>query len=252
MCVVLTSCGPDSYINIPSNLSWANIDANQDGVLENYVTSIKFQPCEDCYIYAAAGLLEIQYKIEHIFEPDLNLSEQNIHNCMNIDCQKTGDPRNILEYIRIYGILQEHDSPTGSWASCENCDESFVWRKYFLFKKFRNIYYDEKNKKQRQKLLLVNALQKGPVIIVVNDWLGLKVDESIHYCSRQGGSASHMLVVVGYENFGDILIAKNSHGGKDLIKIKFDGECGVASEAYTVSGVYFVWELGNKFCHFKN
>jgi hypothetical protein len=78
--------------------------------------------------------------------------------------------------------------------------------------------------------------------------LGLKIEGDVHYCAYPERRSGHLVVVVGYENFGEILLVKNSHGEKNLIKIALYGECGVASDSYAVSETYLSWNLGNSFC----
>jgi hypothetical protein len=62
--VTETDIGPPST-GYPKSLSWADIDLNKDGVWENYVTSIKRQPCKDCFLHAAIGFIAVANKLGH-------------------------------------------------------------------------------------------------------------------------------------------------------------------------------------------
>jgi hypothetical protein len=106
---------PDIIVTHPRNLSWANIDTDGDGIGENYITSVKSQPCNDCYLYAAIALVEARWQIDHKVQVSLNLSEQNVHNCMKVPCDGAGDLGWMLNYIQNYGVMPEENMPTGFW-----------------------------------------------------------------------------------------------------------------------------------------
>jgi len=259
---ILTACG-DWNIGtqgFPRNLSWADKDLDGDGVGENYLTPIKDQPCGDCYIYAATAAVEMRYQIDHQTSTTLNLSEQNIHNCLRISCDAAGDYRDILDYIRDYGVMLEEYSPTGKWrASCENCEASLQTTMdevkmenipFFRIKGYEPVEFfgDYFLKKDA----LVSSLQNGPVMIGIESWYGLKNDNGILYCIKRNWSY-HMVVLVGYRNYGEVFLMKNSHGGDKLLRIAFDGgeDCGFADIAHQIpaGSTYISWGSGENFCY---
>lgn len=252
----LSACGgqrlwdPDDIPNvIPRNLSWANIDTDGDGVFEDYVSSIKLQPCSDCYIYGATGIIESQFKIDHGLELAINVSEQNIHNCMKLECDRGGDPYYVFDFIHKYGIQQEMDSPTGDWGQCGNCDRED--RQYIAFEEWGSIYGQDPSYEEK-KQAIVNALQRGPVAIVVDSWFGYRkgVDYYTRYCTERDPSG-HFVSIVGYRNYGELMLVKNSHGESDLLEMIFDGgdTCGFASSAYQVYNTYLDWNIGESYCY---
>jgi len=254
---------PDSEIQeYPLNLSWGDIDTNNDGVRENYITPIKKQPCKDCYIYAALGLLEIQYQIDFKTYLDLDLSEQSIHNCLKISCSDTGDDRTILEHVRKYGVMEESYAPTGTWGTCNNC-LPFLFGSgtgittvehipFFSFRSWRTITY-KKDDPDDMRRAIVKALQTGPVSIHISGWSGLKREGDILYCS-EWNPGGHVVVVVGYRYHGKVLLIKNSHGEAGLLRLVFENAdiCGIGDNSIaqiSPGSTYATWGLGEQFCY---
>lgn len=255
--------GGVSTASYPRHLSWAAIDTDGDGMNENYVTSIKAQPCSDCYIYAATGLYEIQYHIDHKINISLNLSEQNLHNCLSISCDASGDYRGILDYMKTYGAMEETFARTGAWGGCENCSpilygslvvppESVM---YFLFTDYETVVpFDTAYAGRRA--MIVKALQDGPVVIGVKSWWGwLKGQGDVLTCAIPLGG-DHAVVIVGYRDYGKVFLVKNSHNDKSLLKMAFEhGEaCGFAYMAHRIPPglTYTAWGSGESFCYSGN
>jgi hypothetical protein len=251
---------PDVPATYPRNLSWANIDTDGDGVGENYITSVKLQPCGDCYLYAATALVEARWQIDHKAQVSLNLSEQNVHNCMKIPCDGAGDLWWMLNYIRDFGVMLEENMPTGFWLpSCENCIgvafgglgfTSIANVPFYRIKKYN--YLKASTDYSKRKDMLVAALQNGPVGIGVNAWGGYGNDHGILYCKGPHPSG-HAVLVVGYLEYGAAFLVKNSHGEGRLITVVFDGgdKCGFASDIVTLpsDSVYVDWGGGAKYCY---
>jgi hypothetical protein len=257
---LFVGCGESDIALLPRNLSWANIDLNGDGVKENYITPIKNQPCSDCYIYAALALVEARYQIDHRTAVGLDLSEQNLHNCLRISCDASGGEDGILDYVRDFGVMLEEDSPTGKWrADCDNCAGTVKTGigdldvKSVPFFRIKGHKYVElpKNYSER-KNFLVRALQKGPFDIDINSWLGYRKRSDFFFCEKKDPSG-HEVLLVGYENYGEIFIVKNSWGEDELLRIVFDGGelCGFAPNANMLEpeSVYMAWGGGEKFCY---
>ena len=182
MAVLVCACGRTDVLkaqsddgttvlgNVPRSLSWANIDLNGDGIGENYVTSIKAQPCEDCSFYAALALVETRWQIDNGLNASLNLSEQNLHNCMKVTCDGTSDTWLALNHVRDWGVLPEENMPTGHWTSkCENC-VGLVFSgigilpvqsaPFYRIKKYD--MFPVPKEYSKRKNMLVQLLQEGP------------------------------------------------------------------------------------------
>jgi hypothetical protein len=253
-------CGGEDLESQPQNLSWGNIDTDGDGVKENYLTPIKRQKCWDCYVYAAVGLLEIQYKIDHKSIPSLDLSEQNVHNCLRIPCRSSGDSNFILNYIRDYGVIEERYASIGKWKKCENCDggsiidedgPSLIEHIPFFRARSWRIVVPKGTPYNKKKQMLVDALQTGPVIINVSSWNGFK-RSAIRRCTGFVPGA-HAAIVVGYENYGEIFLVKNSHGEASVIKMAFkDGDkCKFAHVGIQIDPgtTYISYGSGQAYCY---
>jgi hypothetical protein len=244
----------------PKNLSWASIDTNGDGVKENYITPIRHQPCSDCFVYGAIGLLEIQYKIDHKSVASLNLAEQNIHNCLKVSCKATGDERPILNYLRDYGVMEERYSKTGDWGKCKNCNSHIKTEQgytpvsdmpFFRLRDWRHVTTPDMPYADKKKAL-VAALQHGPVAITVTGWNGFKTNGDTRYCT-DFESGGHVAIVVGYTNYGETFLVKNSHGEPGLIKMVFANgdKCFFAHIAtqITPGTTYTSWGSGENYCY---
>lgn len=245
---------------IPRSMSWANRDLDGDGVGENYVTSIKAQPCSDCFMYAAVGLLEMQFQIDHGLSINLNLSEQSIHNCLRITCDGAGDQTIMLDHLKKYGVMAEEYAPTGIWYGCPNCAgyilTSVGWISiagipFYSFGEYRTVVSPSMPYGDR-KMAMVKALQDGPLVMDVSSWWGWGNSNGTLYCKGQNPSG-HAVVVVGYENYGDAFLVKNNHGEGKLIRMIFEGgyDCGFAHRVHQIvpGSTYASWGLGEKFCY---
>lgn len=270
-CILFAACGgevsdgrPNGPItrsgDIPRNFSWASVDLDGDGVPEDYVTSIKRQPCSDCYMYAVLGLVEIQFQIDHRLIVDLNLSEQSLHNCLRITCSGSGDQVWMLDHVQKYGVIASEYAPTGSWYGCPNCAGNILtstgWVPvagipFYSFGAYRQIIdpsipYDDR------KMIMVKALQDGPLVMDVSSWWGWGNDNGTLYCKGKNLSG-HSVIIVGYENYGDAFLVKNSHGEAGLIRMIFEGghDCGFAHRVHQiVAGSTYAKEgLGEEFCY---
>lgn len=246
----------------PRYLSWANIDTDGDGIGENYITSVKRQSCSDCYMYVATALVEARWQIDHKAAVSLDLSEQNIHNCMKIPCDGVGDLWWMFDYIRNYGVMPEENMPSGMWLpSCENC-LGIAWSgigplsirnvPFYRITKYDTLPFQKEYAKRKDAL--VAALQEGPVGIGINSWYGYTNYNGVLYCDdpKPVGSG-HVVLVVGYLESGMAFLVKNSHGEGKLITMVFAGgdKCGFASEMIKLSpgSVYISWGWGETFCY---
>jgi len=248
--------------NCPVNLSWADIDLNNDGVFENYVTGIKDQPCADCYLYAAVGALEIQYHIDHGVSVSLDLSEQNLHNCMRLSCEQ-GMPIHVpLEYIQKYGVLENTYVKTGEWGVCDNCKQ-FVEDglgpvpiesvPFFSFHDEQVVTTPDMSFEEK-RIALVAALQGGPVVVHVGSWLGYERNGNFRYCVEDRGG-DHAVVVIGYRNHGEAFLVKNSHGEGQPLTVIYNGsekcEFALKSRQIVPGTTYSKWGMGESFCYSK-
>jgi hypothetical protein len=211
---LMSAC--DGFIDIeeyPQGLSWAG-----------YATPIKDQLCEDCYTYAALGLVETRYNIDKGVV--LDLSEQNIRNCMGYACDASGGAATVLDHIQQSGVMLEEDVPGGKWESCEDPSK----KPFFHISSYEYIYSPPRVWSER-KALLLRALQVGPAAIAIDSWFGIDCVKGICRCRREHGSG-HYVVVLGYNEWGQSFIVKNSHGESKPLTIFVEEQnlCGFASE----------------------
>jgi hypothetical protein len=246
----------------PRNLSWSNIDLDGDGVGENYITPVRAQPCGDCYVYASWALVEARWQIDNRMADSLNLSVQNLHNCLKIPCSGAGDIWVAMNYIRDYGIMMEENSPTGNWLpGCDNCS-GFVHSgigmvpvesvPFYKVKRYDMLPFLENYQDRREAL--VKALQEGPVAIGINAVYGYHGYNGVLYCNDPNPVGSgHVVLVVGYVDHGTAFVVKNSWGEGKLITMVFAGgdKCGFASEMAVLppGSVYADWGGGVSYCY---
>jgi hypothetical protein len=246
----------------PRHLSWANIDTDGDGVGEDYITSVKLQPCSDCYMYAALAMVETRWQIDHKTAVSLNLSEQNIHNCMKIPCDGAGELWWVLDYIRDYGVMLEENAPSDIWLpTCENCLGSVRSGigsvpvrnvPFYRIARYDTLPFQKDYGKRKE--VLVAALQEGPVGIAVNSWLGYNDYNGVLYCNEPNPVGSgHRMLVVGYIEDGLAFLVKNSHGEGKLITMVFAGgdRCGFAAQMVKLppGSVQTSWGWGETYCY---
>lgn len=248
--------GPDPKLTkYPVNLSWESVDLDNDGIKENYITSIKKQRCGDCFIYAAIGLLEIQYQIDHQIQINLDLSEQSLHNCLRIQCNMGGDDRDILNYLQSFGVVEERHDMTGFWGTCNSCpifpdDISIEPMTFFYLGDWKQIT-NEKMSAETRRFNIVEALQTGPVTLQVDSWPGLVSNDDTLSCIKKN-LGSHIVIAVGYESHGKVLIIKNSHGENKTLKLLFEDVemCGIGAMSNQIIpfSTYSLPQRESKFC----
>lgn len=203
-------------IEEPGKFSW-----------EEYSTSIKDQWfCTTCWLYSTFGLVETQYNIEHKTKQDLDLSEEDLQDKLEIPC--VGHWKyfiaDVWNFIKKVGLIEE-----GGTAHIYKAEK-------FIFERFK----DEVSVEERKEIIKMR-LKNGPLVITPHNWSFTKDGYGVLYCDMEHRSvAGHAVVVVGYEDNGNILIIKNSHGGEDLIRIYIDNEdeCVFLRDTLQVRNVY--------------
>jgi hypothetical protein len=255
--VLCFSCGIQDYDfqnepnYTPKDFSWENFKG------KNYITSIKNQQCSDCFIYSSVGGLEIQFKIDFELMGDLNLSEQSVHNCLRVSCNATGDSPGILEYLK-NGVVEEKRTPTNAWDECINCSGDVSFIPFFYIKDWKLLSSDETAYEDR-KSILVESLKKGPLIVSVGNWYGYlwetdkNTGKHVGTCNGSKIKGGHSIIVVGYLNYGERFIVKNSHGEEQTILLNFKNgnECGFAYRIIQINGTGMKYGLGSTFCDYK-
>jgi len=257
----LISCGIDDgntsligFSYYPKSFSWADVN----GV--NYLTPIKDQrPCAYCYTYAVIGMLESQLLIDHNI--NIDLSEQNISNCLKLKCDQFFDEYAILNYIRDIGVAEEVFSPKGFWGECLNCSKLYTPIGLLSIKNIPFYSFTGYNKiinptipYNNRQFIMVRALQTGPLIMDVSSWFGWKESNGVLNCNKQNLSG-HVVMVVGYEDYGERFIIKNSYGEKGFLKMRFSGGdvCGFAHNVAQINpnSTYMKYGFGEKLCSSK-
>lgn len=202
-----------------------------------YLSPWKNQPCRDCYIYAAIEAYETQYRIDHK-DPlnTIDLSEQMIHDCTGLSCLNSGNPKTILEHIRDYGVLEEKYVPyvDGSLNECISLEYNNL--PYYTLDSVEK-FYDRNIDVELKRKKLVEKLQHGPLAILNDNWSFEKNEQDIYECNSDKQIGGHSNVIVGYENYGEYFIVKNSHGEDHLLKIRYEGseKCGFAFSAIKIN-----------------
>ncbi len=145
--------------------------------------------CTTCWIYAPVGLIETQYLIQEDLPQErdtLNLDEFYLQKFMGRTCSGGGgDPRDTLDWIVNHGVPSEPNT---------------LPKQTYFIQGYRELT-DESDDVETQQVLLVEALQQGPVSAFLYNYKGV--------------NQMHAVVLVGYENSGDLFIVKNSWGGRN-------------------------------------
>lgn len=269
LCVFIFGCG-DTLItqniivdenkekDYSKELDWSNIDLNDDGIPENYVTSIKAQNGPDCVLFAITGMLEMQYKIDNKIIMDLDLSEQSILNCAR---RNQFGSEEVLNYYKKYGVMEEKYIRVNEWNSmCDVCERYFTSRA-FGFMDLNNVpFYGIKNysvydtynmNENSRKELLKSLIKNGPVEIEINSWNGLKNDKTGRVvCTGWAGWSGHAVTLVGYKDEGNVFILKNSHADGTLKELIFanSADCQVATKIFAINGTWSEYGKGQDFC----
>lgn len=238
--LLFSSCGEEDSNNLfftdelPRDYSWSR-----------YATADKFQTCNDCYAYAAAGLVETVYNIQNNYrDTDLDLSESYFVECYGFACGGSGYLGDVANIIANQGIpAQQYSSDYNKCLPCE-LDEDIV---YYKISDWQEYDYGHIAGTENHRWELMRLLLKSPVAIIVESWDGLKLRErdATLVCFPMP-SSRHAVVLIGYENYGEKFVIKNSHGNLTHQKILFDGSknCGFAEKVTTIGEVY--WQIDNK------
>ena len=209
---------PEDAIKIspPSNVSmsigtgtfdWRDIDG------QDWMTSVKSQgACGSCWIFGSTGAFEAQINID-ASDPtiDFDSSEQNILSCSGGGSCDGGDPVLALLYIESHGVPDEAclpyyaDDTIPCSATCPDWEDR-AWT-------FARIGVPAYHTTENYKYVLENY---GPMVVVLNvseDFLYYRggIYEPV-WTSEEFGQANHCVTLVGYNDFGEYWIIKNSWG----------------------------------------
>lgn len=213
----------------PEAFDWRDKDG------QNWMTPVKEQGlCGGCWAFATIGVVEATVKI-HADDPtiDVDLSEQYlISDCCSAGNCYGGWPNLALRHIREIGTPDENCFPYAmSNSACTPCLE---WEE-------DPIKIEDYVRISSSKDALKAALQKyGPLVVLVNtpdDWYYGSIGgtyESI------GGSANQAVILVGWDDFKDCWIVKNSWGtgwGEDGYGRVRYGDIERHDYAYAVTGI---------------
>lgn len=225
------ACGPDERCQpaVPglfeTNFSWECADTDDDGIGENYVTSIKRQSDSDCYIYSAVATIETQLqinlKIDTNILAEIDLSEEAIHTCFNIAKDVGGDPITIFGIAKNYGLIKEEDFE----KDCPYFQKNSNLLQVFKIGHYEDLWTIDSVREYRiRKEKLISALQKGPVTVLFNHWGAFLKKDGVLVCNPNDlkNRGAHAVVAVGYKNYGEVIIVKNSLGEKNMLEIRFD------------------------------
>jgi len=192
----------------PASFSW--LDNNG-----NYMTPVKNQaPYGLCQTFASVGAIESMEKIIKQ-NPSINpdLAEQEIPCKGVIDYHGGEFPEVVLRYVKENGIVEESVLPyVGPSSSCEipaNAKRHFITDARAIQSPW------PLDSAQKRELVKQALIEKGPLIATM-DISGGYFDENEIYKNDSPDALDHAVVLVGYNDTGDIhtsyYVAKNSWG----------------------------------------
>ncbi len=240
-----------SYPALPNQIDWR--DTNN----RNYMTSIKDQGnCGSCWAFAACGAVEARYNTENnLYSPSLlsswengetsqlfvkianilnighstslnypDLSEQDLISCSNAGDCNGGYAWMSFDYMETTGIVSEDCFPyQANDIPCHLCSN---WNE----KLFKIGDWGWVTGNYVDKYAIKNSLQNGPLVFFMEVYSDFYYYTSGIYEKTVGASyeGGHLVVLVGYDEFQDYWICKNSWGldwGEDgYFRIRM-GEC---------------------------
>lgn len=261
--IILSACADTiiTYHVIPDlnkinekSFTWENVDLDQDGIPEDYVSSIKSQVGPSCVLYAATGALEIQLRIDNQFPFEFNLSEFNIFNCVKKDIFGVNER---LDWFMQYGILDENTTKSYEYREvCDNCmseinNQPIEQIPFYGIDSYETIILSDKYYElEKKKEIIKKNLKNGPVIITIGNWASLQNLGNRLVCVKKPEDiwSGHEVIIVGYKEDGNILIVKNSHGGNQTVELVFSDDCRIAMDATVIHGTWIKPGEGTKYC----
>lgn len=204
---------------LPSSFDWRNKDG------KNWLTVVKDQEgCGSCWAFSAIGGMESKIKIaKNDSNFDVDLSEQYlVSDCYPSGSCAGGDEGAALNYVELNGIT---DEPCFSYEAIDNSCSNRCSSWYKRLWKVDD--YVPITKLDIKKYLV----EKGPLpagMFYAGYWDGdiFRCDETSPYYP----SGPHAIVIVGYNDYGNYWIIKNSWGadwnGDGYFKLGYD-ECDI-------------------------
>lgn len=185
-----------SGIDLPSHFDWRDHNGY------NWMTSIKDQPCENCWAYASVGAFEAMIKIESN-QPTLplDLSEDFVTWCGKGSC--TPWYMSItLDVLRDMGVP---DFRCLSGYNCADTCEDRFFRSAFLSN--WGYTYSDVN------LIKETIFNNGPVVV----WMMIYTDfyyysGGIYQHTQGAAEGGHFVVICGWDDVESYWICKNSWG----------------------------------------
>lgn len=195
-------------LSLPSSFDWRD---------QNIMTPIKDQGyCGSCWAFAAVGMVELL--IKKSINSNVDLSEQQVVDCAEGDCEEGGYSSDALNYIRDSGIVLEQYYPY--IARDQNCGVSRPSDYYISSWGQIDVWHGSVPKETRI-LAIKNAIYTyGPVVVSM-----YASDEFDYY---NGGvftyngrleDCNHSVVLVGWKDdssisTGGYWILRNSYGSE--------------------------------------
>ena len=238
---------PDRAFDIPLVFDWRNRKG------QNWITSIKNQGgCGSCWAFAAVALAEAIRNV-HQNDPniDIDLSEQYmVSDCLHDNSCCGGFCDDALNFIKYYGVPDEECMfyYDGGGCSCDdncaNCNyKSLGCSDYTCSDRCADwdSRLDYVADWQDLGSYNVNAIKRyisinGPVAVYmgIGDYYGGFFDGTIYRCGYDGGT-NHAVLIVGYNDYSQYWIVKNSWGiGWGSLGYFFVGydECSITQGAF--------------------
>jgi len=195
----------------------------------NWMSGVRDQDCEDCWAFSTIGVVEGQLNIDEN-QPgrDIDLSEQEIVSCSGGGtCAKGGKVGRPLNYIKNQGINTETCYPyEATDSSCKNDDCGGK----------RDIADVDLINPNRETIKYI-LRNHGPLTTCMDWGKFMRWDDGIGYCNGGKDDSGHCLTLVGYSDYGNYWILKNSAGlgiGDSGYNMIGYGECRMESYRGTI------------------
>jgi C1A family cysteine protease len=231
--------GPQRMGTLPAAFDWRSIN----GV--NWLTPVKNQAgCGSCWAFAAVAVAESYQNIQtNNPNLDLDLSEQNLVNCVYGSNCSGGSSDNALTTIQTDGIVDESCNPyTGMNGTCGSgrCAD-WQSRLTHIGPVIENWFPASRDAIKQQ------VYAYGPAVVYMGiqyEYGGYFDANTVYRCTKDDHAASptyginHAVTLVGWDDAGQYWIIKNSWGSGwgsgGYFKLGY-GECNV--EYYTVMNI---------------
>lgn len=205
--------------DLPDTFDWRNNEG------EDWMTSIKNQGlCGACWAFATIGVAEAKWNIQESNpELDVNLSEQYlVSDCCVLTSGNYTSPSNCRGGRGGFGCNTTSEECTTYDESFTNCtynssDSACNWEPTKSCNNTCSMWdisdYDMVNPPSDQDVVKGLLMEKGPLYMSLNAAAGNFIEtEGVWGCNNDEKRTNHAVVLVGWNDYGEYWIVKNSWG----------------------------------------